>query len=192
MDVTPGPATGERRAMEARLEQLHDASFAWALQCCRGDRSEAEDLLQSVYLKILEGRARFEGRAGFKTWLFAVIRNSAMETRRRVFRKLRALNRMFNDQPSPERGFKDDLESRELRSRIGAMLDRLSGRQREVLRLVFYHDLSIEEASVVMGLTVGSARVHYERGKAKLRKGLEGFEVDYVHGERRKAHQRAV
>ena len=185
-------ATSERQVMEARLEQLHLASFAWALQCCRGDRSEAEDLLQSVYVKVLEGTARFDGRAGFKTWLFAVIRISAMETKRRVFRKLRALNNMFNGQLPAVRGFSEDLESSELRSTIGAMLDQLSERQREVLRLVFYHDLSIEEASVVMGLTVGSARVHYERGKAKLRKELEGFEVDYVHGERRKAHQRAV
>ena len=45
-------------------------SFGWAVSCCRGDRTEAEDLLQSVYLKVLEGpppfpRALHHSRPGF-------------------------------------------------------------------------------------------------------------------------------
>ncbi len=47
--------------LKAELETLHSASFGWALSCCRRDRGEAEDVLQTVYLKILEGKARFRG-----------------------------------------------------------------------------------------------------------------------------------
>jgi DNA-directed RNA polymerase specialized sigma24 family protein len=56
------------------LEQHHSMSYGWALRCCMGDPLEAEDVLQTVYLKILEGRARYDGRSQFKTWLFALIR----------------------------------------------------------------------------------------------------------------------
>ncbi|HZC76240.1 MAG TPA: sigma factor, partial [Ktedonobacterales bacterium] len=76
--------------LEGELGRLHGAAFGWALACCAGDRSAAEDALQGSYLKILDGRARFDGRASFRTWLFAVVRHTALEQRRR-----RALARLL-------------------------------------------------------------------------------------------------
>ena len=73
----------EDSEIRALLEMNHQASYGWALGCCRRDPAEAESVLQAVYLKVLEGRARFEGRSSFKTWLFAVIRKTALDERRR-------------------------------------------------------------------------------------------------------------
>src|SRR5881398_4109354 len=76
--------------LRAELEKLHSSSFGWALSCCARDRGEAEEVLQTVYLKILEGKARFRGEASLKTWLFAVIRKTATtEYRRKLLRTLR-------------------------------------------------------------------------------------------------------
>src|SRR5438309_11626412 len=76
--------------LKAELEMLHGASFGWALNCCRRDRAEAEEVLQTVYLKILEGKACFRGEASLKTWLFAVIRKTAIgEHRKNLLRRLR-------------------------------------------------------------------------------------------------------
>src|SRR5881227_484789 len=78
--------------LQGELEKLHSASFGWALSCCRRDYAEAEEVLQTVYLKILEGKARFRGESSLKTWLFAVIRKTAAsEYRRKLLRGLRLL-----------------------------------------------------------------------------------------------------
>ena len=69
--------------LRVQLEQYHTLSHGWAMSCCSRDRAEAEDVLQTAYLKTLGGRATYDGRASFKTWLFAVIRNTAADERRR-------------------------------------------------------------------------------------------------------------
>lgn len=152
------------------VERLHEQSFAWALLCCRRDRQEAEDVLQTTYLKILDGRARFAGEGRLKTWLFAVIRRTAAGRRRqRVVREgLVNVLGLFRSSAvadsNPEGEALETQRGKLLRQRLAS----LSLRQRQVLELVFYYDLSIEQAARVLGVTLGTARVHYERGKKRF------------------------
>jgi RNA polymerase sigma factor (sigma-70 family) len=160
--------TGE--TVERRLEELHPASTGWALSCCRWDREEAEEVLQMTYLKVLDGRARFADKSSFKTWLFGVIRRTAAERRRSRWLRSAAGLRWHNARPNPapcptpESLFGASETSRSLR----AALQALPARQREVIHLVFYQELTIEEAARVLGISLGSARTHYHRGKAGL------------------------
>jgi RNA polymerase sigma factor (sigma-70 family) len=162
--------------LTSELERLHSAAFGWALSCCGWDRAAAEDVLQASYLKLLDGRARFEGRSSLRTFLFGVIARTARETRRRAalarWIPLAAflLGREVADgRPDPATALaRDEKATRLLRA-----LARLSTRQRQVLHLVFYEDLTIAEAATVAGIAVGTARTHYERGKAALKRLLE-------------------
>src|SRR5438105_13518368 len=83
--------------LRSRLEGCQRESYGWALCCCSRDAAEAENVLQAAYLKVLEGKARFDGRAAFKTWLFAVIRRTAIDLRRReMLRRLRLIRHTEN------------------------------------------------------------------------------------------------
>ena len=155
--------------MKEELERLHPAAFGWAMACCAFARQEAEDVLQTAYLKILDGRARFDGRSSYKTWLFAIVRHTAADRRRRRMVATLGLLRLFEATPAaPAPASGDDGE----RARVRAALASLAPRQREVLDLVFFHELTIEEAAGVMGVSLGAARVHDDRGKKKLREKL--------------------
>ena len=163
-----------RARLEGDLAELHAASFGWALGCCNGDREEAEDVLQIAYLKVLDGRARFDGASAFKTWLFAVIRRTAAERRRgRWLRSLTVARwRTGRGEPEPSTDPEALASGAEAAQSLRDSLRALPTRQRELLHLVFYQDLSLEEAALVAGISVGTARTHYHRGKARLRELL--------------------
>jgi RNA polymerase sigma-70 factor (ECF subfamily) len=160
--------------LERELGQLHSESWGWALACCGRDRDLAEEVLQSAYLRIITRRAAFNGDSSFKTWVFGVIRWTARtEMRRRLF----WIRRHTDSDGAIEvvdstRGADVIAEELEEREAVIRALESLSRRQREVLQLVFYHDMTIEEAARVMKVTLGSARTHYERGKKSLAQKL--------------------
>jgi RNA polymerase sigma-70 factor (ECF subfamily) len=82
-------ATMDLPELRAKIEENHADCYVWALRCCDNRIEEAEDVLQGTYLKILDGRACFGGQSSFKTWIFSVIRNTAIdEHRRRWLRRL--------------------------------------------------------------------------------------------------------
>src|SRR5260221_6672954 len=155
----------DRAELEQQLQANHAASFAWTMACCDRDRDDAEDVLQTVYVKVLDGKARFEGRAAFRTWLFAVIRRTAAAHRRtRWLRRLRFLQDDTDHADGHESAERQLVRSERAAALLRA-LTRLARRQREVLELVFYHDMTIEQAGQTLGISIGSARVHYQRGK---------------------------
>ena len=179
----------ELAELRAQLEELHTASFGWALSCCRQNYAEAEEVLQTVYLKILQGKASFDGQSKLQTWLFAVIRNTAISERRKTLVRSIATPPFEN---TIDARSQIELERSEVQQRFQAALQRLPARQRETLHLVFYQELSLSEAAQVMRISVGSTRQHYERGKKRLRELLDREEVDYGIGWRRKENPGTV
>jgi len=126
---------------------------------------------------VLDGRAKFEGRSSFRTWFFGVIRRTASEQHRRRWLRDTLLKRWFAGQPlrlsgsaaSPETGVDSSL--------LRGALSRLPERQQQVLHLVYYQDLTVEEAAGVLGVSLGTARTHFDRGKRRLRQLLAPQEV---------------
>ncbi len=166
-------ADADIHSLERELAAMHAASWGWALACCRRDRDQAEDALQQAYVKALSGRARHDGRSSLKTWFFGVVRLTALEQRR--FAAIGLLRR--KDAPETEElqaaSSPDPAVARETAEAVAACLSKLPERQREVLHLVFYEGLTIAEAALIMDVSLGTARQHYERGKANMLAALE-------------------
>ena len=167
--------------LHRELERMHPASFGWALWCCGHRQQEAEDVLQSTYLKIFDGRAQFDGRSSLRTWLFGVIRRTAAETNHRQWLRRQLFDQWLVREPSPAPPSNPETSASASESRRNLLqaVAKLSTRQRQVLHLVFYQELTVEEASHVMEISLGTARTHFDRGKRRLREILAAKEAPH-------------
>ncbi|AFL83385.1 RNA polymerase sigma factor, sigma-70 family [Belliella baltica DSM 15883] len=141
------------------FKELHREAYLWSRQCCGFDDELAKDVLQQVYLKIWEEKAKYNSESKIKTWLFSVIRFTALEWLRKN-QKVVPLHADFDlveEERIPETASHEDL------------IQLLPERQKEVLLLVFYHQMTLEKAAEVMEVSIGTARTHYDRGKKKLK-----------------------
>jgi RNA polymerase sigma-70 factor (ECF subfamily) len=159
-----------------QVAAFHEDAFSWAVTCCAGDFEAAADTLQECYVKVATGRATFAGRSSLKTWWLSVVRFTALEQRRGQ-QRWRRMAEAFRDwvaalgTGSPEQPVAD-LAAPPDADQLAAALGRLPPRQAEILHLVFQHELSVSDSAAVMGISVGSARQHYERAKKRLRQEL--------------------
>ncbi|MEM9857771.1 MAG: RNA polymerase sigma factor [Bacteroidota bacterium] len=141
------------------LNQHHTEAYLWARQCCGFDDEAAKDVLQMVYLKILEGKAKYNQKAEVKTWIFSVIRNTAIDHRK----SMKILYPL--DMVKTKAEEKDMTEYEDYQ----ATIQKLPERQRQVILLVFYHGRTLEEAAGILELGIGTVRTHYDRGKKALK-----------------------
>ena len=149
------------------LEAIHSQVFGWALSRCNYDQHAAEDLMQQAYVELLAGKARFDGRSSLRTFVFAVVQNLARSRFRRLASRLR-LARQYSEESANE----SVTPEPDGHGNIWAFVKALPERQRDIIELVFCRELTIEQASQVMGVSIGTGRAHYDRAKKALRAKL--------------------
>lgn len=157
-------------ALENILKKHHQDAYLWARQCCSFDDDLAKDTLQNVYLKILEGKAKFKEKSSVKTWLFAVIRYTAIDQK----------NADRNTQPLEVIPEIEDLPlSTEEEVNYKQLIQLLSPMQQEVILMVFYHEMTLEQSAEVLQLSIGTVRTHYDRGKKRLKQLILKTQTTY-------------
>ena len=152
------------------LEALHSQLFGWALSRCGYDDAVAEDLMQQAYVEVLSGRARFDNKSTLKTFVFGIVQNLARSQFRRMAVRLRLIRTYTN--PDDDYQCATDNADHSEQQLIWKAVESLPQRQRDITELVFCRDMTIEDASQVMGITVGTGRVHYDRAKKTLANAL--------------------
>ena len=153
--------------IKTEIAKMHNECYGWVLNYCN-NHDDAMDILQTVYIKIIEGKAVFNGKSNFKTWIFSVIRNTSIDyLRKNSIKRLFSLSKVNENATTNENPI--SIEANERNKIMHALLSKLSLKQREILHLVFYQGMTIEEAAEVLNVSLGTARTHYERGKKRMK-----------------------
>ena len=119
---------GDVRAFEELVRRHRTPIFSFLLRLT-GDRGRAEDLCQETFLRAVRAAERWEPRALFRTWLYAVARNQAFdEARRQAFRRTEPLDdparaAQPSEDPGPDRAAEAALLRPKLEAALAALPD---------------------------------------------------------------------
>jgi RNA polymerase sigma-70 factor (ECF subfamily) len=136
-----------------------------------GDKMEAEDVTQQVFLNALQSIASFKWKGvSFSAWLYRIAHNQAVDFLRRKSKRVSvSLNELLvasNDNPQLAAEQKSDIEQLILATR------QLTKAQREVIALRFAGGLSVAEVAKVMGKRDGAVKALQHSAVVALRKIL--------------------
>lgn len=149
------------------------------------DASEADGVVQDVFVKAFRALPDFKGESAFETWLTRIAINTVRDNirRRRPVVTFSELRDSDDDDDGPEIPFaldpadgtspERDLLSGDIRRRIADALLTLSPRQRAVFVMKHYEEKSIAEISDATRLDEGTIKSHLFRAARKLRVCLE-------------------
>lgn len=144
------------------------------------DHEEALDAVQEAFIKIYKARRTWEPRASPFTWAYRILANQCVD----MIRKRKGLAvTSLDDEESPEaRRLADpsapnplaEQVSREERRRVMAAVLDLPPRQREIIILRHYEDLSLQEIAEAQGCALGTVKSSLHRAVASLKQILQG------------------
>lgn len=166
---------GDQDAFAALVRRHQDAVYRFVLRMV-GTRDEALDLTQDAFVRVWEALPQWQPEAQFRTWLFRIASNAALDAlrRRRVvaFEPLDDTFEVAADEPDP-------AQRMELKQRVAALeasLVKLSPEHREILLLREVENMSYDEIGAVLALSEGTVKSRLARARAALVEAHGGSE----------------
>ncbi len=169
-----GGDAGAGQALAARARPL---LARWAL-ARTGDAAAAEDVAQSVLLRLDGALARFDGRSRFTTWLFRVCANAATAWQRREAAEAARRERLGAVPRDPPAGggaaaaAADRVSDARAAALVRHFFTMLPAGQRQVFDLVDLQGYTPTEAAEMLELSAGTARAHLFRARRSIRQRI--------------------
>jgi RNA polymerase sigma-70 factor, ECF subfamily len=166
---------GDAVAFEA-LYRRHRAPLYRFLLRQLGDAAQAEEVFQDVWMRVIDARDRYQPRARFGSWLYAIAHNRLMDAHRASGRA-QVLDPDESEQalenlPAAELPAHVRLDRKRAAERLFAALARLPEAQREAFLLQQEGDLSVEEIAAATGVSRETAKSRLRYAVARLRASL--------------------
>ena len=158
------------------LLERHKENLMLFLYSFVHNMEDAEELMLDAYAEAAAG-ANYSGKSTFKTWLFSIGKNMAlMRLRKQRFTAGDSVEKTEETTAPPELNILREERNRQLYE----ALRQLKEEYRQILILLYFEDMSHEEAGRIMGKSRKQIYNLAERGRAALREQLERMGFDYA------------
>ena len=142
---------------------------AYAITLTR-ERSSAEDLVQQTAMQALRARNQFQMGTNFTGWIYRILRNNYISSKRRSNRAPVCMD----DMPEDTFSRSGDQENKVLTREVVKAMDKLQESQREVLILICAGGMSYEEAAETLQCSVGTVKSRLWRARRQMEELILG------------------
>ncbi len=168
-------ALGDQAAFRVLVDRYQHRVFGFCVRML-GDRAEAGDLAQDVFLAVYQHAHEFRGDAKFSTWALRIARNMTLNRIKYLERRGRAGKHVVTEKdearavarphegPNPE----EHRASNERREMVHEAIEKLDASHRAVVVLRDIEDLSYEEICDITGLPLGTVKSRIHRARTAL------------------------
>src|SRR5262245_42736635 len=158
---------GDLAKLGVLFERHHRALFDF-LSRVTGDRTEAEDLVQDVFVRMLKYRATYRDDGRFETWMFHLARHAGADDLR-VRGAVQHVDVDAARHLAQDDGIEGGVQRERDVERVRRALMTLSEDKRELIVLARYRELKHEQIADILGITVGAVKVRLHRALRALR-----------------------
>lgn len=167
---------GDQRALEQLCKLMRPHLYRVALSLLK-DPDEADDIAQDALIRALDRHSLFVGSGSLKAWMCRIALNLAKNKLRDKAKRKELLGRASATELRPTHGETVPLphqtvREQEIRQHVQAQLDRLPKRQREVIQLRLFAELSYSEIAKILRISEANARVNGSKGLSAMRSAL--------------------
>ena len=159
-------ASGERLAMQLLFARHTVRVYRFVLRLVRNEAT-AEDVISEVFLDVWKQAGRFQGRSAVSTWLLSIARFKALSAMRK-----RREGELDSTQAEAVPDTDDDPSTRLQKKDKAALLRRcmetLSAEHREIVDLVYYHEMSVAEAAEILKVPEGTVKTRMFHARKRL------------------------
>jgi|SRR5690625_527662 len=170
-------------------DQYHQDLYRFIFYMVK-DQHLTEDLVQDVYIKVIQSYETFQGKSSQKTWLFSIARHVTIDYFRKQGRRKKVVqssvsidessDMIHDNQPLPD----EILEAKEEVKELYHLLDFCTEDQKMVLILRYIQQLSIKETADILNWSESKVKTTQHRGINRLKEKMndlkEGDESETI------------
>lgn len=160
---------GDTGAFKFLVEKYKRMVYTLALKIT-GNKEEAEDAAQEIFVKCFRSLGSYNGRAAFATWLYRITYNHAVDTVKKNHRKwdTEKWNADTEMAGADYSCFEEKMDLKEIRVLLKEAIDRLSPQDQVIVTLYYYDELSLRDIAEVMGIKENNVKIKLHRIRSRL------------------------
>jgi RNA polymerase sigma-70 factor (ECF subfamily) len=160
---------GDMGAFADLVDRYKYMVFTLAMRMVK-NREDAEEIAQDCFMKAYQGLKRFKGDAKFSTWLYKIAYYRSLDYVRKSGRKIEttSIDEVYEKHLAEEENAFMRFERSQQSKTIKHALRLLPGDDGILITLFYYEELSLQEVSMIMDLTVNNVKVKLFRARKRL------------------------